>query len=60
MLGQLARELKKPAFGICAHCRHLYTDRCYLQGQQPYECNLLNEPLAEPEIEQLCVNFESS
>jgi len=60
MLGQLARELKKPGFGICAHCRHLYTDRCCLQGQPPYECNLLNEPLTEPEIEQLCVNFESS
>jgi DNA-binding MarR family transcriptional regulator len=60
ILGQLARELNKPAFGICTHCRHLYTDRCCLQGQPPYECNLLNEPLAEPEIEQLCVNFESS
>jgi len=60
MFGQLARELKKPAFGICGHCRHLYTDRCCLPGRPPYECHLLNEPLAELEVEQLCVNFESS
>jgi len=60
MLGQLARELSKPAFGICTHCRHLYGDGCCLQDQPPYTCRLLKEPLAEPEIEQLCVNFESS
>ncbi len=60
MLGQLARDLSKPPFGTCKHCRHLYADRCCLQGQSPYRCTMLSEPLAEPEIEQLCVNFESS
>ncbi len=60
MLGQLAHELRKPAFGICTQCRHLCGDRCYLQGQPAYRCTFLNEPVAESEIEQLCVNFESS
>ena len=60
MLEQLAHELSKPAFGICMHCKHLYGDGCCVQGQPPYQCHLLNEPVAEPEIEQLCVNFESS
>ena len=60
MLGELAQDLGKPRFGVCADCRHLCGDDCCLQGQPPYECSLLNEPLAEPEIEQLCVNFESS
>ena len=60
MLGELAQNLGKPRFGMCTDCRHLGGDGCCLQGQPPYECALLNEPLAEPEIEQLCVNFESS
>jgi DNA-binding MarR family transcriptional regulator len=60
MLGQLARELRKPAFGTCKHCKHLYGGDCCPQGQSPYRCTVLNEPLAEPEVEQLCVNFESS
>ena len=60
LLGELARELRKPTFGTCKHCRHLYSDSCCLQGQSPYRCTSLNEPLTEPEIEQLCVNFELS
>ncbi len=60
MLGELAQDLDKPRFGVCTDCRHLCGDGCCLQGQPPYECGLLNEPLAEPEIGQLCVNFEST
>ncbi len=60
MLGELAQDLDKPRFGVCTDCRHLRGDGCCQQGQPPYECGLLNEPLAEPEIGQLCVNFESS
>lgn len=60
MLGELARELSKPAFGVCTQCRHLCGDGRCLQGQPPYKCGLLNEPLDAPEIKQLCVNFESS
>jgi DNA-binding MarR family transcriptional regulator len=60
MLGELAQDLGKPRFGVCTDCRHLGGDGCCLQGQPSYECGLFNEPLAEPEIEQLCVNFESS
>ncbi len=60
MLGELAQDLGKPQFGVCTECRHLCGDGCCLEGQPPYQCGLLNEPLAEPEIGQLCVNFESS
>ena len=60
MLGELAQDLDKPQFGVCTDCRHLCGDGCCLEGQPPYECGLLNEPLAESEIGQLCVNFESS
>jgi len=60
MLGQLAHELKKPAFGICVQCRHLYGNRCGPRSQPSYSCTLFNEPLAETEIEKLCLNFESS
>ncbi len=60
MLGELARELRKPAFGTCKHCRHLYSDLCCLKGQSPYRCTMLNEPLAEPEIEQLCIQYRDS
>jgi len=60
MLGELAHDLDKPRFGVCTECRHLCGDGYCLQGQPPYECGLLNEPLAEPDIEQLCVNFDSS
>ena len=59
MLGELAQDLEKPRFGVCTDCRHLCGDGCCLQGQPPYECGLLSEPLAEPEVGQLCVNFES-
>ena len=60
MLGELACEQGKPAFGVCTHCRHLYGDGCCWQGQAPYRCGLLDEPLDEPEIGQLCVNYESN
>jgi len=60
VLEELAQDLGKPRFGVCTGCRHLCADGCRLQGQPPYECGLLEEPLAEPEIEQLCVNFASS
>ena len=60
MLGELAQNLGKPRFGRCMDCRHLGGDGCCLQGQPPYECGLLNKPLAASEIEQLCVNFDPS
>ena len=60
MLGELAQDLDKPRFGVCTECRHLCGDGVCLEGQPPYRCGLLNEPLAEPEIGQLCVNFVSS
>ena len=60
MLGELAQNLGKPRFGVCTDCRYLGGDGCCQEGQPPYACSLLNEPLTEPETEQLCVNFESS
>jgi hypothetical protein len=60
MLGELTQDLGKPRFGVCTDCRHLGGDGCCLQGQPPYKCGLLNEPLATPEIDELCMNFASS
>jgi DNA-binding MarR family transcriptional regulator len=60
MLAQLAGDLGKPRFGVCTHCKHLRAEDCCLAGGTPYECSFLNEPLDEPELRELCVNFESS
>ncbi len=60
MLGELAQDLGKPRFGVCTECRYLCGDGVCLEGRPPYECGLLNEPLAEPEIGQLCVSFVSN
>ena len=47
MLGELAQDLGKPRFGVCTECRYLCGDGVCLEGRPPYECGLLNEPLAE-------------
>lgn len=55
MLGQLQVERSRPAVGVCALCGHLGTD-----GERAWQCRLLREPLAAPELEQLCVRFQDS
>jgi DNA-binding MarR family transcriptional regulator len=44
------------AFGVCHTCRHFRADH---PGGEPHLCALLIEPLAEPETELICVEYES-
>ena len=53
ILDNLAAERERPAVGVCALCGHLAP-----AGRGSFRCGLLREPLAGPELEQLCVRFE--
>ncbi len=57
MLGQVARERSKPPFGTCASCEHLEGDGYSLEGQAPYTCGFVREPLLLKELDELCINF---
>ena len=57
MLGHVARERCKRPFGTCASCEHLEGDGCCRDGKPPYRCGCVGEPLAEAELQQLCINF---
>lgn len=57
MLGQVARERGKPAFGTCESCGHLEGDGGSLEGQAPYACGFVSEPLLLNELDGLCINF---
>jgi len=54
---QVALETGRPMFGTCEICQHLLGDTCCKQGQEPYACGFVNEPLTEGELEQLCIHF---
>jgi DNA-binding MarR family transcriptional regulator len=57
MLGQVARERRKPPFGTCASCEHLESDGCSQEGQAHYACGFMSEPLLLNELDDLCINF---
>jgi hypothetical protein len=57
MLGHVAREGCKRPFGRCTSCEHLEVDGCCLEGKPPYRCGCVGEPVAEAELQQLCINF---
>jgi DNA-binding MarR family transcriptional regulator len=57
MLGQVAREIGKPPFGACASCEHLEGDGCCQEGQAPYACGFVSEPLLLTELDEICINF---
>lgn len=57
MLRVLAVRHGKRAFGMCPNCKYLRTGICCDNNEPDYHCKLLDEPLTEPEIGQLCVNF---
>ena len=57
MLGQVARERGTPPFGTCASCEHLEGDDCSREGQAPYGCGFVGEPLLLRELDELCINF---
>lgn len=61
MLRRLAARQGKKVFGMCPNCKYLRTGICCTNGDETeYQCELHGEPLGEPEIRQLCVNFVSS
>ena len=57
MLGHVAAEMGKPLFGTCATCRHLDGDTCCGADQGRPTCRLVDEPLSEGELVELCINF---
>ena len=57
MLGHIARERCKPPFGTCSSCEHLEGDGSCRDGNPPYVCGSVGEPLAEAELQHLCINF---
>ena len=57
MLGQVAWERGKPPFGTCASCEHLEGDGCCREGQAPYVCGFVSEPLLLEELDKLCIYF---
>jgi DNA-binding MarR family transcriptional regulator len=57
MLGQVARERGNPPFGTCVSCEHLEGDGCCREGQAPYRCGFVSEPLLVAELDELCIHF---
>lgn len=58
ILLQVLAHQHRPLFGICGTCRHLRGEDCCLSSDTGYECGLLQEPLTEPELAQICVDYE--
>jgi DNA-binding MarR family transcriptional regulator len=56
MLGQVAQERGKPAFGTCTSCQHLESDACSQEGQTPYACGFTSESLLLEELDGVCIN----
>ena len=57
MLGHVASATGKPLFGTCATCRHFDGDACCGADQVRPTCRLVDEPLSEEELVELCINF---
>ena len=57
MLGHVSSETGKPLFGTCTTCRHFDGDACCGAGQLRPACRLVDEPLSEGELVELCINF---
>lgn len=60
MLMAVAGAKGKPVFGTCEGCRHFEGDGCCRDAQPAYRCGFMDQPLAEEELEELCVNFASN
>jgi len=57
MLHQVARERGASIFGTCTSCEHLEGDGCSREGQAPYTCGFVSEPVLLEEIDEICINF---
>jgi DNA-binding MarR family transcriptional regulator len=60
LLGHVTQEKCKPRFGVCTSCQHLESDGCSREGQSPYTCGFMSEPLFLEELDGVCVNFIQS
>ena len=58
LLRQVAWERARRPFGMCPSCRHLQGDEYCSEGEPPFECGFVGEPLDWSELMQICVNFE--
>ncbi len=58
MLRKLAQQEGKRLFGMCTNCKYFQKNDCCQKGESVYICTLMDEPLEEAEIEQLCVSFQ--
>ncbi len=58
MLCELTQQEGKRIFGMCTSCKSFQKDDCCQKGESAYICTLMDEPLEESEIEQLCVSFQ--
>lgn len=57
MLGQVARECCKRPFGTCTSCEHLEREGCFRDGVSLYRCGWIGQPVAQADLQQLCINF---
>ena len=57
-VGILTRTLGRCEFGICEDCRHLHLAGAEGGIEVPFKCGLTDDPLSEPELEQICVSFQ--
>jgi len=57
MLHQVARKRGASTFGTCTSCEHLEGDGCSREGQAPYACGFVSEPLLLKELDEICINF---
>ncbi len=58
ILNNLAQQGGKYLFGMCTNCMYFQKDNHSQKSKSVYICTLMNEPLEETEIEQLCVSFK--
>ncbi len=57
---EVARTRGKPSFGSCRFCCHLACALRKSGGEPSYACDLLEQPLAANDLDDLCVNFETA
>lgn len=58
ILDRVLTERDRSLFGVCTACVHLRGEDCCLNSGNMYECGLLEEPLSEGELAEICVNYE--
>jgi len=56
--GRMAHERQRQPLGTCTSCLHL--EECVLceDSLADYFCRLENEPIEEPKLEEICINYE--